>query len=197
MRVAVELLPENVRPELRSRLSQDIAELDALIGELLLASRLDTIEQLEAVEEVDLLALLAEEGARVDAEVSGESVNIQGEPRMLRRLMRNLLENARRYAAGSPIEASVTASHGGARLCVTDHGPGVPEPERERIFEPFYRPHGMAEHSDGGVGLGLALVRQIARHHGGDVRCLPHPGGGTCFEVELRASPGRDGEMEG
>ena len=189
MRMAVELLPADVRPELRTRLAHDIAELDALIGELLLASRLDAVEQLEAVEEVDLLALLAEESARINAEVSGTPVCIQGEPRMLRRLMRNLLENARRYAPDTPIEASVTASPTGARLCVADRGPGVPEQERERIFEPFYRPPGMIERSDGGVGLGLALVRQIARHHGGDVRCLARPGGGTCFEVELRISP--------
>jgi signal transduction histidine kinase len=185
MRMAVELLPEDVRPELRNRLAHDIAELDVLIGELLLASRLDASEHLEVVEEVDLLALLAEEGARVAAEVSGDPVCLQGDPRMLRRLMRNLLENARRYAAGSPIDASVTRSASGAQLCVADRGPGVPAPERERIFEPFYRLPGLHEHSDGGVGLGLALVRQIARHHGGEVRCLSRAGGGTCFAVEL------------
>jgi signal transduction histidine kinase len=62
----------------------------------------------------------------------------------------------------------------------------VPESERERIFEPFYRPAGHSESRDGGVGLGLALVREIARQHRGDARCLPRPGGGTLFEVELR-----------
>jgi signal transduction histidine kinase len=103
--------------------------------------------------------------------------------------MRNLLENARRYAPDAPIEATVAASPTGARLCVADRGPGVSKQERERIFEPFYRPPGMVERGDGGVGLGLALVRQIARHHGGDVRCLARPGGGTCFAVELRFRP--------
>ncbi len=187
MRMAVELLQGEDRPELRARLSQDIAELDELIGELLLASRLDTLDHVERTEDVDLLALLAEEGARTEAEVSGEPVSIQGDPRMLRRLIRNLLENARRYAGGSPIEASVVPlNHTGARLRIADRGPGVPEPERERIFEPFYRPAGMRERGDGGVGLGLALVRQIARHHGGNARCLPRKSGGTCFEVELR-----------
>jgi signal transduction histidine kinase len=101
--------------------------------------------------------------------------------------MRNLLENAQRYAAGSVIEASVEPSPDGIRLSVADHGPGVPEEERERIFEPFYRPSRPREPSDTGVGLGLALVRQIARHHGGDVRCVPRQGGGTCFEVDLRS----------
>jgi signal transduction histidine kinase len=187
MRLAIELLAGAERPELRARVAQDIAELDALVGELLLASRLDALERLERTEDVDLLALLAEEGARTGAEVSGTSVCIQGDAHLLRRLMRNLLENAQRYAAGSPIEASVVPlTPTGACLRVADRGPGVPEPERERIFEPFYRPTGLRERGDGGVGLGLALVRQIARHHGGEVRCLPRAGGGTCFEVDLR-----------
>jgi signal transduction histidine kinase len=191
MRMAIELLPHDERPELQVRLTRDIAELDTLIGELLLASRLDTLEHLEHLEEIDLLALLAEEGTRSAAEVSGSPVCIQGDPRMLRRLLRNLFENAQRYAAGSPIEASVVPLHpSGARLCIADRGPGVPEQERERIFAPFYRPTGMRERGDGGVGLGLALVRQIARHHGGDVRCVPRHGGGTCFEVTLHSVPG-------
>jgi signal transduction histidine kinase len=106
---------------------------------------------------------------------------------MLRRLLRNLFENARRYAASAPVEASVLPLvPTGVRLCIADRGPGVPEPERERIFAPFYRPTSMRERGEGGVGLGLALVRQIARHHGGDVRCVPRDGGGTCFEVTLR-----------
>jgi signal transduction histidine kinase len=73
---------------------------------------------------------------------------------------------------------------GGARLEVGDRGRGVPEAERERIFEPFYRPPGAGE-TGAGWGLGLALVRQIARAHGGEARCLPRQGGGTTFEVEL------------
>ena len=120
MRMAIELLPHDERPELQARLTQDIAELDALIDELLLASRLDALEHLEHTEEIDLLALLAEEGIRSAAEVSGSPVCIQGEPHMLRRLMRNLFENAQRYAAGSPIEASVVLHPTGARLCIAD-----------------------------------------------------------------------------
>jgi len=185
MRMALELLPGEERPELRAQLSKDIGELDALIGELLLASRLDALDHLIDTEEVDLLALLAEEASRTGAEVNGETVAVRGDARMLRRLIRNLLENARRYAGGSPVEASTVAlSGGGARIAVADRGPGVEESQRERIFEPFYRPPG-AKESDGGVGLGLALVRQIARRHGGDVRYVPRPGGGSTFEVDL------------
>jgi signal transduction histidine kinase len=168
--------------------SKDIAELDDLIGELLLASRLDAAESLVTTEEVDLLALLAEEGARTHSTVTGEPVNIQGDPRLLRRMVRNLLENAERYAGESPVEASVVPSGpAGARLRVEDRGPGVPEAERERIFQPFYRPPGLHKTADRGVGLGLALVRRIARHHEGEARCFPRKGGGTCFEVTLGA----------
>ncbi len=69
-------------------------------------------------------------------------------------------------------------------IVVADRGPGVPEDQRERIFEPFYRMPGHAEHA-GGVGLGLSLVRQIARQHDGSVRCEPREGGGSRFIISL------------
>jgi signal transduction histidine kinase len=186
IRMAIELLQTDARPELKKRLHQDIAELDDLVGELLLASRLEAIDRLDRKEPVDLLGLLAEEGARVGAQVSGAPVQIQGDARMLRRLVRNLLENARRYGGGSQIEASVEAlPEGGAKLVVADRGPGIPAEQRERVFEPFYRLAGTPEQGSG-VGLGLALVRQIARRHGGEAQCLPREGGGSCFEVTLR-----------
>lgn len=189
IRMAAELLAADGRPALREQMSRDVAELDQLIGELLLASRLDALERLEGCEQVDLLALLAEEAARGGADVTGEPVVIEGDPRMLRRLIRNLLENARRYGGGSRVEASLVGlMPSGARLRIADHGPGVPEAERERIFEPFYRSSGTAESADGGVGMGLALVRQIARHHHGEARCLARDDGGTCFEVDLATS---------
>lgn len=184
IRMAIELLKAEADPALRAELARDVAELDALVDEILTASRLDALARLETREAVDLLALAAEECARVGATLDGAPTTIHGDPRLLRRLVRNLLENARRHGAGSPVEVTLAAHAGAAVLRVCDRGPGVPEAERERIFEPFYRPAGTRE-PDGGAGLGLALVRQIARRHGGDARCTPRDGGGSCFETTL------------
>ncbi len=107
MRVAIELLAKDTRPEVRERIVSDIAELDELVGELLLASKLDSLTRLEVEEDVEWLALVAEEGARVAATTSGEEVWLRGDPRMFRRLVRNLFENAKRYGADRAIEARV------------------------------------------------------------------------------------------
>jgi signal transduction histidine kinase len=183
LRVSLEMMAGD--PPLKERAARDVAELDGLIEELLEASRLDAQRELARVEDVDLLALAAEEAARAGGEAEGEAVVLRGDPRLLRRLVRNLLDNARRHGGGAAVEARVTRlASAGARLSVLDRGPGVPEAERERVFEPFYRPAGTPE-TGSGYGLGLALVRQIALAHGGDVRCLPRAGGGTVFEVDF------------
>jgi signal transduction histidine kinase len=186
LRMAIEMLHGDADPALRRELARDIAELDQLIDEILLASRLDSHSRSsETMEEVDLTALVAEECARQGADFDGVLVTLNASHRLLTRLVRNLLENARRYGAGTPIEVRLTRQPDGAiGLTVCDRGPGVPEAERERIFEPFYRVSGARE-SAGGVGLGLSLVRQIARQHGGEVVCEAREGGGSCFRLRL------------
>ena len=184
LRMAIELWSE--RPDARAResVAQDLAEIDQLVEEILLASRLDHLAQGEGARScVDLLGLAAEEAARVGATADGEAVEIAGDATLLRRLIRNLLENATKHGA-APVEVRVTRDGALARISVSDHGAGIPEAERQRVFEPFYRPAGRSE-SAGGWGLGLSLVRQIARHHRGTVRCEAREGGGTVFEVDL------------
>jgi signal transduction histidine kinase len=169
--------------ELRREIDRDIRELDELVEEVLLASRLDARSDMQP-ELVDLLGLLVEEAARVGVDVGGEDVQVLGEERLLRRALRNLLENARRYG-GDEVSADVgTLPDGRIEISIRDRGPGVPAEFRERIFEPFYRLPGHAERA-GGVGLGLSLVRQIAERHGGRVRCEGREGGGTCFVITL------------
>jgi signal transduction histidine kinase len=101
-------------------------------------------------------------------------------------MIRNLLENARRHGA-PPIEVRVSGIKGGAELRVSDHGPGIPEAEGESLFRPFYRIAGSGEHV--GAGLGLALVRQIARRHGGEARYLRAEQSGGSFVVTI-GTPG-------
>jgi signal transduction histidine kinase len=185
--VAAALLGQNADPKTRDSLKRDVAELDQLIEQILLASRLEAVPTLEHREPVDLLALAAEEASHYDVEATGQSVTVSGDRTLLRRLVRNLVENARRYGGAGPISVSVTHEGGRAVLDVSDHGPGVPEAERRRIFEPFYRLAGGAE-SGRGSGLGLALVLDIARRHGGDAACLAAEGGGSRFRVDLPAA---------
>ena len=137
-------------------------------------------------EPVELLAIAAEEAARYGLEASGQPVSVLGDVTLLRRLVRNLLENARRYAGASPVDISVQRSGSRAVLDVTDRGPGVAPADREKIFEPFYRLPGAAE-SGRGFGLGLALVRQIAQRHGGTAVCLAAESGGSRFRIDLPA----------
>jgi signal transduction histidine kinase len=186
IRMAVELMKESADPKRKRELEQDIAELDALIDEILLASRLDAVKERETDEEVDLLALASEECARYEeAVLDGQPAIIRGDPRLLRRLIRNLLENARRHGA-PPIEVRVLRAAGGVELRVSDQGPGIPEAEREGVFQPFHRFAGAQ--SGVGVGLGLTLVRQIARRHGGDAQYVGREPRGGCFVVSLRGS---------
>lgn len=185
IRMAAELMAEQASPALRAELQRNVGELDGLIEEILLASRLDAAASVTpAFEEVDLTGLLAEECARTGAELDARAHSLMGDPKLLRRMVRNLLENAVRYGAGSVVRLRLEASGPSElQLDVCDGGPGIPEAERERIFEPFYRIRGASE-TAGGVGLGLSLVRQIARHHRGEVRCVPGDTG-SCFRVTL------------
>ena len=189
IRMGLELMGDTPSPAMKEEISRSVGELDQLIDEILLASRLDTKEaDIGSVESVDLTGLASEECARVNASLElgdqTQSLVVPGVPKLLRRMLRNLLENARRYGAAN-IEVQLEPS--GAKdvvLRVCDRGPGVPAALRERIFEPFYRLPGASER-EGGVGLGLSLVRSIVQRHGGQVHCEDRPGGGACFVVQL------------
>ena len=202
MRMSMALLPQagdgnQVANMARQEIEQSIQELDELIGEILLASRLDHGgAATQAKTSVDLAGLLVEECARLgmqadlpDLQDSGvPSFEVAGHAHLLRRLIRNLLENAQRHGrsldAGKghdvvQVKARLWLDHAKRlNLSVSDNGPGVPPSLRERIFEPFFRLPGASER-EGGVGLGLALVKAIAREHGALVVC-----------TQAHASPG-------
>ena len=191
IRMGMELMgkPSNnpSKTKASDEISRSIAELDQLIDEILLASRLDAKQaDLGTVEEVDLVGLAAEECARTGAslDVQVSVVLVRGVAKLLRRVVRNLLENARRHGHGEA-SLSIRTEADSAVLQVSDNGPGIPPELTERIFEPFYRLPGASER-EGGVGLGLALVKSITERHGGTVTCRNRAAGGACFELRLK-----------
>jgi signal transduction histidine kinase len=143
-----------------------------------------------SVESLSGLAGVKLNGAKLKSRTAikdGDVITVKGIEITFHTAVRNLLENAKKHG-GEDISVSLEPSEGGVLLVVQDRGPGVPEDLRERIFDPFFRPPNHSEGRDGGVGLGLALVRRIVKHHQGTVRCVERNGGGARFEVQLSGS---------
>jgi signal transduction histidine kinase len=188
LRMALELVAEEPdagrRRHLVDRAHEDILDLDGLVEEILIMARSDPKAPRRPLAAVDLGALVVSETERAGAtsQAAGDLV-LMGDETMLRRMVRNLLDNARVHAGNEGVHAAVSAEGESVVLAVEDRGPGVPEGEREKIFAPFYRPVGQSLRP--GAGLGLALVQQVAAYHGGGARCLPRAGGGSRFEVRL------------
>ncbi len=183
IRLGVEMLKNGGDPARRAVLQQDIAELDSLIDEILLMSQLDAGSHADLSQKVDFVALVAEECARYEGcTLSGWAPEIPGDRRLLRRLVRNLLENARNHAA-PPVMVEIVHSADVVAFTISDGGDGIPESDRERVFRPFYRVSG--KQNVKGYGLGLPLVRQIAEAHGGSVAILPRAEGRSSIKVTL------------
>ena len=167
-----------------------------LVEELLLLARLDEGLVLER-EPVDLSAVVdaavdavraAEPGRPVDVD-SERGLIVLGAESRLRQVVDNLLANARLHTpAGTPVDVRLAAQGEEVVLEVADAGPGVPPEEAEQIFERFYRTDRSRTRSQGGVGLGLAIVRSVVEAHAGRVSYRPRPGGGSVFRVVLPAA---------
>jgi signal transduction histidine kinase len=110
-------------------------------------------------------------------------VVVEGDPVALKRLFGNLLDNAIKYGKAARIRVFRLEDH--AIVEIDDDGPGVPEKELERVFEPFYRREPSRNRDTGGIGLGLAVVRTVARAHGGDAELINRNGGGLTARVSL------------
>jgi signal transduction histidine kinase len=192
IRMALELLADESDParrgELARRAAEDIAELDALVEELLLSARAQPGVPRRPSTEIDLLELVRKEAQAVAAQVTGEPLLFACEGAMVRHMVRNLFVNARLHGGNGAIRAEVRRLDAQAIIAVEDDGPGVPVVERERIFAPFYRSPGLRIPGDTGLGLGLSLVRQVARYHGGDVVYIARQPTGSRFEVRLPVS---------
>ncbi|MFF8608356.1 sensor histidine kinase [Streptomyces sp. NPDC015346] len=168
---------------------EDTVRLQQLAADLLLLARLDAGER-PGRARLDLGELVRAEvagrtgdriGVRVEAE---EGVEAPGSRGQLARVLANLLDNAQRHAR-SRITVTVRAEGAWAVLAVTDDGEGVPAAERERVFERFVRLDDARTRDEGGAGLGLAIARDVARRHGGDLTVTDAPSGGARFVLRL------------
>jgi signal transduction histidine kinase len=183
LRFRIEGLPE----EQRTKISADIDQMEEMISAALNFVR-DTTRPGERTP-LELSSLLeslcdemAETGAATEVE-SGEKVVLEGDPMALRRLFSNLLENAVKF--GGRARARVFRDGANAFVEIEDDGPGIPPADSEKVFEPFYRREPSRSRQTGGIGLGLAVVRSIARGHGGDVALVNRAGGGLTARVQL------------
>ncbi len=185
LRLRLERLPEG---DLRNQIEADLAEMDAMIGSTL--EYLGAGSATEKLVRLNLNALL--EGVVEDFEPLGARITVHGEvlapvlaqPQAIRRCVTNLLENARRYGGGQ-IDLRVIDSAQAVEIRVEDRGPGVPQADFERVFEPYVRLEASRARHTGGTGLGLAIARAIARGNGGDITLEARPGGGLAAVLRL------------
>jgi signal transduction histidine kinase len=199
-----DLPPETVR-DFGARTVRESDRLAKLVDSVLRYARLEHGLRPEQLQELDLdelaqaasqatRALAAERGFELRLTRAATKVLVRGEREALLGAVSELVENATKYGApATGIELCVRVQAGRARLEVLDRGRGVPDADRERIFEPFQRLGDELTRERAGVGLGLALVRGVAQAHGGEAGCSAREGGGSCFwlELPLAAAGGR------
>jgi two-component system OmpR family sensor kinase len=168
----------------------DLHELNALVGELLDMSKLDSARNLQP-EAAELAPLLREcTGAlppsphALDCVLPDDLGCLALDRRLLARAVGNLLRNAQKYAAGKILLSAARGARA-VEISVDDDGPGIPEPEREKIFDPFYRLDRSRDRATGGFGLGLSIARKAVALHGGSLRAESSPLGGARFVITL------------
>jgi signal transduction histidine kinase len=190
-----------VAPEGSPLIADIVAESDRLgrlVGDLLVLSSTGSADLILERHSLDLADLAREAVRRVEPLAGERHVDVvvdapgtaivDGDRDRLVQLVLILVDNAIDHApVGTTVEVSVARHGGSAILAVTDHGPGIPPSDRERVFEPFARLDPGARRRGGGAGLGLAIARRIAQAHGGSIAALAGPGGGARFEVTLPA----------
>lgn len=170
---------------------EDTVRLQELAADLLLLARLDAGEK-PGGGHVDLAALAREELSqrtrdRADVRMDLKNVEVTGSRSQLARVLGNLVNNAQRHAR-THVTVTTRADGAWAVLEVSDDGDGVPEGERDRIFERFVRLDDARTRDDGGAGLGLAIARDVAARHGGTLMVKEAPGGGALFELRVPAA---------
>jgi signal transduction histidine kinase len=197
VRVAMGLI-DAPAPAVQRRLdvvAEELDELERLISDVMTASKLDLADlplRRVHLRVSDLVEKSRQRALAFDQPVSAsveEGLALAGDEALLSRVIDNLLDNARKYADGRPVEISArreAASRGFAVLAVRDRGPGIPPEDLAHVFDPFFR-GSAARGRTSGFGLGLALARRVAEAHGGTIRAENAEGGGTRIELRLPA----------
>lgn len=214
IRMALELLGDGAPDHLKNEMARSVLELDQLIDEILTASRLDAPQSnLGELELIDLSGLAAEECSQFNVELDlgtdPQSYMTRGNPVLIRRAIRNLIDNALHHSDYSSLNYQIplvqitseeVTKQSFIKISVLDRGPGVPIDEQVKIFEPFYRTKRTLAHksqqvefnsknsTSSGAGLGLSLVKTICERHGGSVHYAERDGGGSSFVIRLLKS---------
>ena len=195
IRVALELAAEDpvAAKDVLSDVGVDLDEIDQLIADILTTARLD-IDQAAIARQPTTVAELAERaverftarhpGRALERTIESSDRSIDCDPVLLRRALDNLLDNAAKYSEAA-VALEVHPNGKAVTFCVVDKGVGMSPEELERAGTPFWRADGSRTRRTGGVGLGLALARRIARAHGGDVTLASKPGHGTTARLEI------------
>ena len=188
MRLRAEMLDD---AHIKAKFIKDLDELQHMVG-----STLDYMRGLadggETLQPIDVTALIS--SLKEDAEEAGHTITISGDAcspvmgraQALKRCLQNLIDNALAY--GRRADITLRDEGGALNIAISDDGPGIPEDDIERVFEPFYRVEGSRNRSSGGSGLGLSIARNIAQAHGGSVRLRNLARGG--LEATLRIPRG-------
>lgn len=181
-------LEGEISREVREKLHHDLAEMDTMIGQTLDFLRAGaTTEALVPVSLDALLDSLIEDMEELGAHITREGScqqPIKARPHSLRRCFANLLDNARFYGRGQ-IHVHITDCATQVRVDIRDNGPGIPQSELEKVFEPYFRVEASRARHTGGTGLGLAIAKAIAENHGGSIALACAPGEGTTATVTL------------
>jgi signal transduction histidine kinase len=203
IRVALELVVEDpvAARDVLADVTCDLDEIDQLIGDILTTARLDAEAVIKRTDTpVDDVAAHAQKRFTArhpkrqlerPATPSAADANIACDPQLLRRALDNLLDNAAKYSEpATPVRLVVTPNGESVAFEVIDRGIGMSAEELEHAFTPFWRADSSRARKTGGVGLGLALARRIARAHGGDVTLVSAPGQGTTAKLVVpKATP--------
>ncbi len=187
--------PEEVK-RFAKRLTRESERLAGITAEIIELSRLQSGDPLTSAERIDVQAVIgqavdrnrvAAESHRISLVTSGKiRAEVFGDQQLLVTAVHNLISNAIQYSPdGSRVGVGVSAGDGVVEISVTDQGVGIPEAERDRVFERFFRVDVARSRNTGGSGLGLAIVKHVVQNHGGDVRVWSQVGRGSTFTIRL------------